>query len=107
MSGHLLRPFLLPSICAVVLLTIPLRAVIWKVGNLFENVTGGPRLSDFSLLHALVDYVNANLGLLDLPNLICHGLILGLSMGFAGILLAGSSPSGTGTLSTGSTREAP
>jgi len=68
---HLFWCFLLPSICAVLLLTIPLRAVIWKVGDLSEKKTGGLRL---------FDYVNANRGLLDPPNLIFHGGSLGVIM---------------------------
>ncbi len=67
------------SVVAVVLLTIPLRAVIWWFGDLFENVTGGLRL---------FDYVNANRGLLDLPNLIFHGGMLGVIMGVCALIVS-------------------
>ena len=75
------RQVLAPLVFAVVFLTIPLRGVIWGLGVLFGGATGGPRLSDSNILHAVVDYVNANLGLLDPPNLVLHGVILGVIMG--------------------------
>ena len=82
------RQVLAPLVVAVVFLTIPLRGVIWGLGVLFGGATGGPRLSDSNILHAVVDYVNANLGLLDPPNLVLHGVILGAIMGVCALIVS-------------------
>jgi len=82
------RQVLVPLVVAVVFLTIPLRGVIWGLGVRLGGVTGGPRLSDSGVLHAVADYVDANLGLLDPPNLVLHGVILGVLMSVCALIVS-------------------
>ena len=88
MAVVLRRQVLAPLVFAVVFLTIPLRGVIWGLGVRLGGVTGGPRLSDSGILHAVADYVDANLGLLDPPNLVLHGVILGVIMGVCALIVS-------------------
>ncbi|WP_435019955.1 patatin-like phospholipase family protein [Tundrisphaera sp. TA3] len=71
---------LFPLIAAAILVTIPLRAIIWKLGTLLGGATDGERMTDSAIVAFVSDYISANLGLLDPPNLVIHASILGALM---------------------------
>ncbi|WP_422924369.1 patatin-like phospholipase family protein [Singulisphaera sp. PoT] len=64
----------------MLLVTIPLRHVMWSIGSYFEGATGGERWTTNFLVNSITDYISANLGLLSLPTVLAHSLVFGVLM---------------------------
>ena len=79
-----------PLILASVLLTVPIRAIIWRAGGGAEQTFGAPHRSGgllASLLNFFSDYAARNLGLLGVPNLLLHMSVFGLAMALCALFV--------------------